>query len=115
MHNEIATLRRIVAGLKAPLRCLGHRNQMPTERRVNAGPASDHRDCATLVRGLPAIGGKQTGTVPQGPPSFVVIAKSGLDTDQLRTFLTHPHGAMPDLALTRSEIDNLILYIQSLQ
>jgi len=34
--------------------------------------------------------------------------------DQLRAFLSHPHGAMPDLALTRAEIDDLIGYIQSL-
>ncbi|MBV8121240.1 MAG: cytochrome c, partial [Alphaproteobacteria bacterium] len=51
--------------------------------------------------GCHVIGGTQTGTVPQGPPSFIGIAKSGLDNNQLRTFLTHPHGAMPDLALTR--------------
>ena len=30
-------------------------------------------------------------------------------------FLTHPHGAMPNLALTRAEIDDLIAYIESLK
>ena len=78
---------------------------------VAAGRAIAQRWCA----GCHVISGNQTGAVPQGPPSFVAVAKSGLDTGQLRTFLSHPHGAMPDLALTRSEIDDLILYIRSLR
>jgi mono/diheme cytochrome c family protein len=57
----------------------------------------------------------QTGPISQGPPSFRTIARSGLSTDHLRAFLSHPHGAMPDLALTNSEIDDLIRYIQSLR
>jgi len=35
--------------------------------------------------------------------------------DQLGAFLSHPHGAMPDLALTRAEIDDLIGYIKTLR
>jgi mono/diheme cytochrome c family protein len=61
------------------------------------------------------IGKNSTGTVPQGPPSFPVIARSGITADQLRAFLSHPHGAMPDLALTRAEIDDLIGYIATLR
>ena len=53
-------------------------------------------------------------TMPQGPPSFRTIA-GHLDPDQMRTFLTHPHGAMPDLVLTRDEIQNLIAYIANLK
>ena len=37
-------------------------------------------------------------TLPQGPPAFRIIA-GHLDRDQMRAFLTHPHGAMPDLSL----------------
>lgn len=33
----------------------------------------------------------------------------------MRAFLSHPHGAMPDLALSRAEIDDLIAYIGSLK
>jgi hypothetical protein len=33
----------------------------------------------------------------------------------MRAFLSHPHGAMPDLALSRAEINDLIDYIQTLQ
>ena len=61
------------------------------------------------------IGENQTGSVPQGPPSFRTIAKSGMTAEQLRAFLSHPHGAMPDLALSRTEIDDLTAYIQSLR
>ena len=52
------------------------------------------------------------GTAQQGPPSFTAI---GMTTDQMRAFLTRPHGAMPDLALTRTEIDDVIAYIESLR
>lgn len=54
-------------------------------------------------------------TVQQGPPAFPTIAQGGMTDDQLRTFLTRPHGAMPDLALTRSEIDDVIAYIDTLR
>jgi len=60
------------------------------------------------------VGPNPTGAVPQGPPTFQAVARSGMTPDQLRAFLSHPHGAMPDLALTRAEIDDLIGYIQSL-
>ena len=54
------------------------------------------------------------GAVPQGPPSFPAISQS-MTADQLRAFLSHPHGAMPDLTLTRAEIDDLIGYIATLR
>ena len=53
-------------------------------------------------------------TLPQGPPSFRAAA-GHLNPEQLRSFLTHPHGQMPDLSLTRSEIEDLIEYIDSLR
>jgi mono/diheme cytochrome c family protein len=61
------------------------------------------------------ISNNSAGPVPQGPPSFQMIAHSGLTVDQLRAFLSHPHGAMPDLSLTRTEIDELIAYINTLR
>jgi mono/diheme cytochrome c family protein len=61
------------------------------------------------------VGSNPAGTVPQGPPTFPAIARSGMTADQLRAFLSHPHGAMPDLALTRAEIDDLIGYIETLR
>ena len=61
------------------------------------------------------IGENTAGPVPQGPPSFQMVAHSGMSDDQLRAFLSHPHGAMPNLALTRAEIDDLIGYIETLR
>ncbi len=52
--------------------------------------------------------------VPQGPPSFRAIAMR-VHAPALRVFLSHPHGKMPDLTLSRVEIDDLIAYIQSLR
>jgi mono/diheme cytochrome c family protein len=61
------------------------------------------------------IGDNPTGTVSQGPPSFRAIARGGITAEQLRAFLSHPHGAMPDLSLTRAEIDYLTGYIEALR
>ena len=58
--------------------------------------------------------GGPSATVQQGPPAFATIA-GHLDPGQLRAFLSHPHGAMPDLALTRAEINDLIDYIETLK
>jgi mono/diheme cytochrome c family protein len=58
--------------------------------------------------------GSRTRNVQEGPPSFRTIAVSRT-ADQLRAFLSHPHGAMPDLSLTRAEIDDLIGYIETLR
>jgi mono/diheme cytochrome c family protein len=55
------------------------------------------------------------GTAQQGPPTFRSIARGGQSPDQLRNFLSHPHGSMPDLSLGRAEIDNLIAYIETLR
>jgi mono/diheme cytochrome c family protein len=59
-------------------------------------------------------GGNPVGNVQQGPPSFPTIARART-ADQLHAFLSHPHGAMPDLSLTRAEIDDLVSYIETLR
>ena len=58
--------------------------------------------------------GNPAGNVQQGPPSFHTIA-AARTADRLRAFLSHPHGAMPDLSLTRQEIDDLVGYIEMLR
>jgi mono/diheme cytochrome c family protein len=44
-----------------------------------------------------------------------MIAQSGRSAEELRTFLTKPHGSMPNLTLSREEIDDLIAYIATLR
>jgi hypothetical protein len=46
-------------------------------------------------------------------PSFRAVAKSGMSEDRLRVILARPHGGVP--SLTSAEINDLILYIQSLR
>jgi len=55
-----------------------------------------------------------TQPVPQGPPTFRDLAHH--DTpDHLRSFLMRPHGSMPPLSLSRTEIDDLVAYIDTLR
>ena len=61
------------------------------------------------------IGETPPSQVQVGPPSSPSIAESKLTPEQLRVFLTKPHGSMPDLSLTRAEIDDLVAYIESLK
>ena len=77
-------------------------------------PAQAHSSLEQWCASCHVIANNSTGPVPQGPPSFQMIARSGMTADQLRAFLSHPHGAMPDLSLTRTEIDSLIAYINTL-
>ena len=51
-----------------------------------------------------------------GAPTFSAIAAMKSTTPLgLRVFLQTPHSRMPDLHLTRDEVDNLIAYIESLR
>ena len=54
------------------------------------------------------------GNAQQGPPPLPTTARN-LSAGQLRAFLSHPHGKMPDLSLTRAEIGDLIAYIEQLR
>jgi len=84
-------------------------NAYPARADADKGAQFARQWCASCH----VIGNNSAGPVPQGPPSFQMIAHSGLTADQLRAFLSHPHGAMPDLSLSRAEIDDLIAYINT--
>ena len=80
---------------------------------ATAGGRLAQRWCASCH----AVGGDSPppASLPQGPPTFRSIADSGKTPDQLSAFLTRPHGQMPDLALSRAEIDDLVDYIGTLR
>ena len=82
----------------------------PTRADVTKGHQLAEMWCANCH----VIGGSSAGNLQQGPPSFPIIARART-VDQLRAFLSHPHGAMPDLSLTRAEIDDLVGYIETLR
>lgn len=47
-------------------------------------------------------------------PSFSDIAKRRTDKKQIGNFLMDPHPPMPDMHLSRKEIDDIVSYIRSL-
>jgi mono/diheme cytochrome c family protein len=47
-------------------------------------------------------------------PSFADVAQRRKDRKALANFLTDPHPKMPDMQLTRREIDDIVAYIRSL-
>jgi mono/diheme cytochrome c family protein len=78
----------------------------------DAGRAFAQRLCADCH----VIGDRSTGRAPEGAPSFPSIATGSTTTELgLRTFLEKPHRGMPNLALTRREIDDAIAFILSLR
>ncbi len=57
-----------------------------------------------------------SGTVPEGVPPFTVIANQPQQTAQhIRGVLIEPHPPMPDLHLTRLEIEDIIAFIDELR
>jgi mono/diheme cytochrome c family protein len=83
---------------------------LPARADAAAGEVLARQWCASCH----VIDGGQSGAVPQGPPSFRTVARR-LDPGELRAFLSRPHPPMPDLALTRVEIGDLIAYIETLK
>jgi cytochrome c len=100
------TLARLLLILALPLAASN-----PAHAGAARGGQLAHQWCANCH----VVDGNASRAVPQGPPSFREVAHSGMTADQLRAFLSHPRGAMPDLSLTRAEIDDLIGYISTLR
>ncbi|MCI0466381.1 MAG: cytochrome c [Beijerinckiaceae bacterium] len=48
-------------------------------------------------------------------PSFAAVARKKTPPGQLKAFLADPHPKMPDMNLTRSEIEDIAAYIRSLE
>ena len=56
------------------------------------------------------------GRGPDVAPPFAVIANDPKRTEgALRAWLTRPHPPMPNMNLSRAEIDDIIAYLQSLK
>ncbi|HTY69649.1 MAG TPA: cytochrome c [Alphaproteobacteria bacterium] len=70
------------------------------------------RDCAACH----VVAGRQAGPAPVGVPPFATIARMPSTTAlSLRAYLQTPHPPMPDLALTRAEMEDVVSYILSLR
>lgn len=47
-------------------------------------------------------------------PTFADIARRKTERKPLAAFLSEPHGMMPNMSLSRTEIDDIVAYIRSL-
>lgn len=76
----------------------------------DAGRALALQTCARCH----AVANEQKPSAVDGAPTFAEIARRP-DTSEyrLRLFLSSPHGAMPNVALTTREIDDVTAYIMA--
>jgi len=49
------------------------------------------------------------------PPFIALMRRTDRTREGLRTWLTNPHAPMPNLSLTRNEIDDLVAYLFTLR
>jgi cytochrome c len=70
----------------------------------------------TLCSSCHLVGGRADSAVPAGIPTFRGIAnKPGQTGQHIADVLMKPHLPMPDMQLTRGEITNIILYLETLR
>ena len=78
--------------------------------------AAGRRLAETWCSSCHLVGASPGGAVSNGAPTFVGIANMKSTTIvALRVFLQTPHAQMPDLHLSRDEIDDLAGFILSLR
>jgi mono/diheme cytochrome c family protein len=78
-----------------------------------AGQALAEARCTTCHVVTP---GGTRETASDAAPSFAAVARMSSTTNlSLRVFLQTSHGRMPDLVLSREQIDDIAAYILSLQ
>jgi mono/diheme cytochrome c family protein len=83
-----------------------------TASDVTAGRSLAERWCSNCH----VVGSTQQRGASTGAPPFSAIAQMSSTTPMsLRAFLMTPHPPMPDLHLTRDEIDDVSAYILSLK
>jgi mono/diheme cytochrome c family protein len=84
---------------------------------VRAGDAAEGRAIASRwCVSCHNIGGEAKPSASDTVPTFDSVAqRKDLNRVQLETWIGNPHPPMPNLNLTRVEIDNLVSYIESLR
>ena len=85
--------------------------QTPAEA-VASGRAVALRSCTACH----IVAERQARPASDAVPSFAEIAaRPSTTADGLRTFIQVPHPPMPDLSLSRKELDGVVHYIMSLR
>lgn len=84
---------------------------------ARAGDAAEGQALASRwCSGCHNVGGDGKPSASDTIPTFDSIAqRKELNRVQLETWIGNPHPPMPNLSLTRVEIDNLVSYIESLR
>lgn len=79
-----------------------------------AGDAkSGHRLAQRWCTGCHAV---EANRASDRAPPFAVIAKNPASTpERLRAWLSTPHDVMPDLSLSRQEIESIVAYFEQLR
>jgi mono/diheme cytochrome c family protein len=82
---------------------------------VAAGDASSGQVLAqTWCTGCHIVGPAATGG-DTAPPFAAIANRSNLSPGALRAWLTEPHPPMPNLDLSRQQIDDITAYLDSLR
>jgi len=82
----------------------------------DADPVAGRTLAKTWCDSCHVVDPAQQRATSTGAPTFVAIAGMKSTTSlALHAFLQTPHDRMPDLHLTRNEIDDLVSYILSLK
>ena len=79
----------------------------------NQGARLAERWCVSCH--VPGPGMKTGPGTDAGPPFAQIAADPALTEQRLRGWLANPHPPMPNLNLTRAEIEDLIAHIRSLK
>lgn len=84
----------------------------PVLPNAGEGLALSKRLCAACH----VVAKDQAGNVPAGVPSFASLAnRPGQTKERIVNSLIVPHPPMPDVQLTRIEIDHIIAYLDTLR
>jgi len=89
---------------------------LPARAQETGDAAAGRRIAETWCSTCHVVGPSVKQGVSNGAPPFPAVAQMKSTTPMsLRVFLQTPHARMPDLHLTRDEIDDLSAYILSLR
>jgi cytochrome c2 len=82
---------------------------------ANADPRNGQIIAERWCASCHLVGSDQVRAI-DGVPTFAEVARrADVTADGLRGFLSSPHPLMPDMALTREEIRDLVAYIKTLE
>ena len=111
--KKFLQLRAIAAFLGITVMSIATRHSVAQE----LGDAREGRHIAeTWCSTCHVVGFSSASASSNGAPTFAAVARMKSTTVlSLRAFLQTPHAGMPDLHLSRAEIDDLATYILSLR